>query len=265
MSNISVSDLSILLVEPSHTQRKIIVNHLREAGIKNTEGTGAPLEALDILTKYPPDLVISAMYFDNMTGTDLIHEMRKTEALAHVPFMLISSEHNRDILDPVRQAGVIAILPKPFEHQDLCRALYATLDYIDPDSIEVADYDVEEIKVLVVDDSSMARRHVTHLLNAMGIERIAVATNGKEALEFVREQIFDLVITDYNMPEMDGGELVEFIRSNSSQSDVPILMITSEAEGPRLVTVRQSGVSAILDKPFETQQFKHIIERIIGL
>jgi len=74
---------------------------------------------------------------------------------------------------------------------------------------------------------------------------------------------FDLVVTDYNMPEMDGKELTEYIRNHSQQASIPILMVTSEASHSHLAGVKQSGVSAMCDKPFEPSMVKSLIRSIL--
>jgi len=73
----------------------------------------------------------------------------------------------------------------------------------------------------VVDDSSTARKHITRVLTNMGFENITHAGNGNEAVVIVKEEFFDLIVADYNMPEMDGGELVEHVRTKSNQSSIP--------------------------------------------
>ena len=115
MTTLSISDLSILLVEASTPQSKAISSTLTEAGIKNITTATSVSAALIAMEKNVPDLVFSAMYFEHGTGTDLVTIIRSHSKYAEIPFILISSEKNRDALDPVKQAGVVAILPKPFE------------------------------------------------------------------------------------------------------------------------------------------------------
>ena len=74
----------------------------------------------------------------------------------------------------------------------------------------------------------------------------------------------DLVITDYNMPEMDGRQLVEYIRQQSWQSTVPVLMVTSEHNQQRLAAVERAGVSAICDKPFEQESIKRLLAEALA-
>ena len=259
-----ISNLSILLVEPSSTQNRIIVNHLKKEGIQGIEGVNSGGSALDSLNSDPPDLVISAMYLPDMTAIQLISRIRQMEVFNALPFMLISSESSLDVLDPIRQAGVVAILPKPFDHADLKRALRATLEFVDPDDIELQFYNAESLRVLVVDDSAMARNYISRVLENMGIRQIVFARDGNENISQFAQQSFDLVITDFNMPGMDGKQMVEIIRKDLDNSYVPIVMVTSEQDLTRLSTVEQAGVSAICDKPFEPQNVKEMLARILN-
>jgi len=262
---VDISDLSILLIEPSKMQLKIITNHLTEEGVSNIESASSGSDAIDILNSHTPDLIISSMYLPDMTATELVVQVKLSEHLQNIPFMLISSETRFSALDPIRQAGVVAILPKPFDHDDLKRALRNTVEFIDPEEITFEHYDIELIRVLVVDDSLMARKHIVRVLNNMGITHITEAKDGKEGIAIFSQQedAFDLIVTDYNMPEMDGKELIQHIRSELKNSFIPILMVTSEQNETRLGSIQQAGVSGICDKPFEPQTVKEMLFRVL--
>ncbi len=266
MATLEFGDLYILLVEPSTTQRKYIMQQLQDAGVASINGLVSGDEAIQSIKKDPPDLVISSMYFPDMTGIDLVTAIRKDPDTDDIPFMLISSESSYRMLEPIRQAGVIAILPKPFSDEDLNRALISTINYIDPGELELELYDVENLRVLVVDDSNLSRKHICHVIEQMGISEsnIVLAKDGKDALEKFSEIEFDLVITDLNMPVMDGNELIEHIRNESAHPYVPIMMVTSEENTATLEHVQQAGVSAICDKPFEPNNVKHLLARILN-
>ena len=264
MSTLTVDQISVLLIEPSNAQRRIIENFLKQVGIVSVHWTKSGKDALTIMAVEMPDLVISAMHMEDMTGTELVQTMRMDKGLRDIPFMLISSETHYRYLEPIRQAGVIAILPKPFELEQLRKAIYSTLQFIDPGELHARHFSSEELEVLVVDDSFTARKHIVRVLNNMGVERITEAKNGCEALEMVNANYYDLIVTDYNMPEMDGKELIEHVRTNSTQASIPILMVSSESDVSRLAAVQQVGVSAICDKPFEAETVKQILERIVN-
>lgn len=263
-SAISTSELSVFLVEPSSLQARIIQKYLSDLGVLNTQIFQDGTSALAAMRKQQPDLAISSMYLDDMSGSKLVEMMRADQALMDIAFILVSSEDNPLYLDPVRQSGACAILTKPFELKQLRAVIFTTLDYLNSGSLalEKNDFDIENLHVLVVDDSSSARSYLIRVLKNIGIKNITEAENGKLGAEIVQEHSFDLVITDYNMPEMNGGELVEFIRNKSWQNTLPIIMITSEQDEKRIAAVKQAGVSAICDKPFDPSHIKNLIEQI---
>ncbi len=218
LSIYTLNDLHIVIAEPSAVQRRIIDNALREAGIQHIEAAESSTEALELLHELEPDLLISSLYLPDMTGTELVERIRHGEALNDTAFMLISSETRFRYLDPVRQAGSVGILPKPFSQQELMIGLQATLDMIHPKQLSLADGDAEALRVLVVDDSPLARKHISRVLQNMEIQadNIDTAENGELALQMVNENYYDFVVSDYNMPVMDGMELIDRIRKESN-------------------------------------------------
>ena len=259
----NIQDLTVILVEPSITQQHIIEGFIRQLGISTIDCYRMGQEALDEIQRTPPNLVVSSLYLPDLTGTDLVTTMREDDSLQETAFILISSETRFRYLDPIRQAGAVAILPKPFTKADLKIALNSTLDYLDAPSMALENIDSENLRVLIVDDSRMSRNQLRRILEAMGVEQISEARDGAEGARMINEHYFDLVISDYNMPQMDGEELVDYIRSHSGQPGLPILMVTSESNQSRLAAVQKAGVSAICDKPFEPITLKRFLEKIL--
>ncbi|WP_205629829.1 response regulator [Dechloromonas denitrificans] len=256
----SLADLSVLLVEPSHMQANLVTRMLQHQGVRQIKVVDTAEAALAALTEGAAAgwVVISSLYLPDMAGTELVMAMRADEELESIPFILVSSETRPQVLEPVRQSGACSIVAKPFSEQQLSRALFAAADYLNPpEDLDVAE--IESLRVLLVDDSLASRRHLRRLLEELGIERITEAVNGKEAVDLLQETMVDLVITDYNMPEMDGRELTEYIRTQSWQNSVPVLMVTSEQNTGRLAAVERAGVSAICDKPFEAGNIRKLI------
>ncbi|TCJ15015.1 response regulator [Parasulfuritortus cantonensis] len=260
----SVHELSLLLVEPSAIQARIIAGHLNGFGVAGVATVQSGREALAAMAAEPPDLVLSSMYLPDMTGTDLILAMRADPRLADLPFILISSEERPQLLDPVRQSGACAILPKPFGLDKLAAALRATLDWLNPDdSLEAGGLALDELRILVVDDSPMARRYIRHVLENLGARHFIEAGGGAEAAALLAEHAVDLVVTDYNMPEMDGKALIEYVRAGWQKS-VPILMVTSETDQGRLAAVHNLGVVGVCDKPFEPATVKALLRQLLA-
>ncbi|MFQ5470519.1 MAG: response regulator [Gammaproteobacteria bacterium] len=264
MSTINVGELNIMLVEPSSTQYKVISEYLFSIGAKYIHHVKDGKTALDKIRLLKPDLVISAMYLPDITGVELVESLHSSKVTEDVAFILISSETDIRYLEPIRQAGAIAILPKPCKADQLEKALIATMDFIEPEALELDDQYAEDLDVLVVDDSRMSRHHIHKLLEGIGVERVTEAENGKEAISMLEQQRFDLIVTDYNMPEMDGKELVDFIRADTKFAGMPVLMITSETDESHLARIEQAGVSAICSKPFEAQTMKDLIKKVLS-
>jgi len=258
------ADLIVYLIEPSQVQTRVISSMLGQLGVRHVERFENAAAMFEKLAIQPPSLVISALYLPDMVGTELVQRLRADPTTLHTPFILVSSETRPQVLDPVRQSGVCGILPKPFTEAQLHTALRATLDYLDADaSIDVDVADLETLKVLIVDDSVSARKFIRRVLENLGIGHFLEAENGKEAVVVLAEAMVDLVVTDYNMPEMDGKALVDYIRQKSWQNSVPILMVTSESDEGRLAAIEEAGVSGICDKPFEPKTVQALLSRIL--
>jgi len=262
--NDRVEDLYILLAESSSTQSKIVIKQFAELGITNFEVVDSGSAVLTSLEKNTPDLVIANMYLPDMSSTELVHKLREDDNFQELVFMLISTETSFDRLDPIKQAGATAVLPKPFNTKQLKQALHTTFDYLEPEELDIENFNAESMHVLVVDDSRFARKQIMRTLSKMGIERFMEASDGADAIPIIDNEYFDLIITDYNMPKVSGKELIDYVRTKSHQPTVPVMMVTTEESGSKLEAVERSGVSAICDKPFEPRTVKAMIESVMA-
>ncbi|MFT5277481.1 MAG: two-component system chemotaxis response regulator CheY [Granulosicoccus sp.] len=264
MHKLSISDLHILLVEPSDTQSRIIKTLLLAENVPTVDVVKTVEEAKASLRVHGADMVVSTMYLSDGSGLDILKFIKDDEANASLPFMLVSSENSLSKLDEFKQAGVAAILPKPFEPIHLARGLNASLQLINTEELNLNLFDVHDVRVLVVDDSRLARNHIRRVLEGMGLSKLQEAENGAHALTMLKDNEFDLVITDYNMPEMDGRELSEYIRFNPATTHIPIIMVTSESSASaKMANIQQTGVNALCDKPFEPDEVKAMLVRLL--
>jgi two-component system chemotaxis response regulator CheY len=118
------------------------------------------------------------------------------------------------------------------------------------------------LKILIVDDSSTMRRIIINTLSRIGYSDVLEAENGKAGLDKLNLGGVEMIITDWNMPEMDGLEFVNNVRSTNAS--IPILMVTTNAAKEDIVAALQSGVNNYVVKPFTPETLKEKIESLLG-
>lgn len=118
------------------------------------------------------------------------------------------------------------------------------------------------MKILVVDDFSTMRRIIRNLLRDLGFDNAEEADDGATALPLLKSGKFDFLITDWNMPIMEGIDLVRTIRADDDLRELPILMVTAEARREQIVAAAQAGVNGYIVKPFNAQTLEQKIAKI---
>ncbi|WP_342346907.1 chemotaxis response regulator CheY [uncultured Nitrospira sp.] len=120
------------------------------------------------------------------------------------------------------------------------------------------------MKVLVVDDMSTMRRIVKNVLRQIGFSDIMEAENGQDALTKLKAGGFGLVVSDWNMPVMQGIELLRAVRADAELKTLPFLMVTAEAQKENLIEAVQAGVSNYVVKPFTAEVLQGKLEKIFA-
>jgi len=120
------------------------------------------------------------------------------------------------------------------------------------------------MKVLIVDDFATMRRIVKNILRQLGFTDISEADDGKTALQALKKEKFDLILSDWNMPEMPGIELLKAVRADDELKDIPFLMVTAEAEKGNIVEAVKLGVSNYIVKPFTAETMSEKLGKIFG-
>ncbi|HPR06532.1 MAG TPA: chemotaxis response regulator CheY [Denitromonas sp.] len=118
------------------------------------------------------------------------------------------------------------------------------------------------MKFLVVDDFSTMRRIVRNLLKELGYTNVDEAEDGVAALQKLASGGFEFVVTDWNMPNMDGLTLLQTIRQTPQFKDLPVLMITAEAKKENIIAAAQAGASGYIVKPFTAATMAEKLEKI---
>jgi serine/threonine protein kinase/CheY-like chemotaxis protein len=276
--------LKVLLVEPSRTQSAIIRQHLQTQGVQDVAAVPTGSEALQELRRQSRNVVVCALHLSDMTGLQLAEKIRDEHRSAPPAFVLISSEAESKEVGSLSQLGKAMLLKKPFTAAQLGDAIRLVSESPPapsegrgkPTSLASRPSPVVahssplapskgrgQLRVLIVDDSAAARVHVRNVLTGLGLSQFVEASDGARAVAAVAGDRFDLIVTDYNMPYMDGANLVAHLKRNPATAAVPLIMVTTEKDPAKLEAVRQLGVAAVCDKSFQEETVRNIIERLV--
>jgi two-component system chemotaxis response regulator CheY len=118
------------------------------------------------------------------------------------------------------------------------------------------------MKILVVDDFSTMRRIVRNLLKELGFSNVQEAEDGVDALKKLRAETFEFVVSDWNMPNMTGIDLLKEIRKDDALKHLPVLMVTAEAKRENIIEAAQAGASGYVVKPFTATTLDEKLQKI---
>ena len=118
------------------------------------------------------------------------------------------------------------------------------------------------MKILIVDDFSTMRRIIKNLLRDLGFNNTHEADDGNTALPMLQGGGFDFVVTDWNMPGMQGIDLLRAIRADDALKHLPVLMVTAEAKKEQIIAAAQAGVNGYIVKPFTAATLKEKLDKI---
>ncbi|WP_083217529.1 response regulator [Thioclava sp. SK-1] len=122
----------------------------------------------------------------------------------------------------------------------------------------------DQLKVMVVDDMSTSRGLILQALDAMGIRQVGYATDGAGALAILEKTPVHLVISDYNMPGMDGLQLLQALRKNPKTARSGFILITGRADKTIIETGKKLGMNNFIKKPFTPPDLRSCIEAVVG-
>jgi two-component system chemotaxis response regulator CheY len=127
---------------------------------------------------------------------------------------------------------------------------------------------LQVLKVLIVDDYEMIRTALKNSLMAIGVKNITEAANGAQAVQLIQQRIdldkkFDIIFSDWNMPEMNGLELLQFCKANAAMKTTPFIMVTAESDQAAILAAVKSGVDDYVVKPFAPTSIQAKLARLL--
>ena len=260
----ATSQKPVLLVEPSRTQAAIIRKYLQADGLQEIVTVTTGKEALETAQANPPSAVLSAMHLSDMTGIQLAKQLQGQLKPRAPGFVLISTEAESREAGEIGGLRQVIVLHKPFTPEQLGRALAVVRrQSVAAGAAAKRPGDRSGKRVLIADDSAVARVQIRRVLSDLGFTQFTDVADGAQAVAAVTRESFDLVVSDYNMPYMDGHGLVGFLKQNPSTAAVPIIMCTTEADPAKLEALHRLGVAGVCDKSFDSEHIREIVDRLM--
>jgi putative two-component system response regulator len=248
-----MDNLRILIVDTSVAMRRGIKALLDSLEADFAEASNGQ-DGLRIAREESFDLIISGVDMPKMSGLDLCQQLRKTSDTQDIPIIILSSSDAPETMDQAIQVGASAYIPK----REARTRLYDTVqDLLSASSAPFSP------TILIVDDSRPIRNLVQNGLKEAGFQTL-LAENGKEALRLLNRQQPDLIVSDINMPEMDGVELCRAIHADPQLAALPFVVISSIKDREQMRQILKEGASDYVVKPFNIDQLVIHIERFLA-
>jgi len=211
-------------------------------------------EAVELARAHKPDLVITDVEMPKLDGYGVCKALKGDPTTAHVPVLICSSLGEATDLERGFDAGADDYLVKPVIPEELSTRVRALVQGTLPGARE---------RVLVVDDSPAQRHYVADCLARQGFE-VATAEDGKVALKKAHAVRPALIVSDYEMPNMTGFELVHALRRDPELRQIPVIMLTARDSKRDMAQMRAAGASAYLVKPFSQDKCIALVERTLA-
>jgi two-component system chemotaxis response regulator CheY len=122
------------------------------------------------------------------------------------------------------------------------------------------------VNLLLVDDSATVRSIIAKTMRMAGVDigELYEASNGKEALNVLKDHWIDLILTDINMPEMDGVEFIERLKQDDLLKSIPVVVVSTEGSATRVEELIRKGVRAYVRKPFTPEKLREVVDNVLG-
>jgi len=266
--------VKVLVVDDNRTNRRILEGMLKRWEMKATSVEGGE-EALAQLSAAlesgePFRLVLTDMHMPGMDGFALVERIRQRPELSTATIMMLTSAGHRGDAARCQELGVSAYLLKPIRQSELREAFARVLGareqkgaipLITRYSLQDAREPAASLRILIAEDNLVNQRLVTRMLEKRG-HFVVVTGNGREALEALEKESFDLVFMDVQMPVMDGFEATAAIRKKEGRSGVrvPVVAVTAHAMKGDREKCQAGGMDGYLTKPIRPQDLDELLQ-----
>src|SRR5881227_751287 len=269
-ATVSLGGRRLLVVDDNETNRRIVRDMLGAEGMAVHEAprADAGLEALRRAARggAPYDLAILDAQMPDQDGFELATAVRADRALTETRLLILTSAGQRGDGERCRQLGIQAYLTKPIARADLVEAVGTVLagtasapggaDLVTRHSIAESRH---TLRILLAEDNPVNQQVATAMLLKRG-HQVDVVANGREAVDAVAAERYDVVLMDIQMPEMDGFEATRHIRALPQGGTLPIIALTAHALSGERERCLERGMTGYLAKPFKAHELFAVVE-----
>ncbi|MGC2734551.1 MAG: response regulator [Candidatus Acidiferrales bacterium] len=267
--------VKVLIVDDNRTNRRILEGILKrwEMIFKSVEDGETALAELSAArdAAEPYALILTDVHMPGMNGFTLVERIRQTPGLSAATIMMLTSAGHRGDAQRCKELGVSAYLLKPIRQSELREAIarvlgtgeqHGAIPLLTRYSLRDARDPAEVLRILLAEDNVVNQRLATRLLEKRG-HRVSVAANGREALDALARDNYDLVLMDVQMPEMDGMEATAKIREMEKITGrhQPVVALTAHAMKADLDLCLVAGRDGYLTKPIRQQELDELLEK----
>ena len=243
----------ILIADDSRMMRSVIKGYLEGLDSEFTEACDGAM-AYELACSKPFDLIITDVEMPNKNGFELCQDLKKHAATRSIPILIISSFDSEQDIHTGFQAGAAAYISKDEVKEQLVPKVESILSK--------AFFNVSK-QILIVDDSALIRQLLKTELSKEGY-KIATAKNGRDGLFKIRAKRPDLIISDIDMPEMNGFQFCGAVNSDPAMKTIPFIVMSSNADRGHMQRMLQRGAQAYLVKPFNIDQLIILIDKLLS-
>jgi CheY-like chemotaxis protein len=271
----SLPDVRILVVDDNKISRRILHATLNAWGARAScvEGGRQALAkmASSLEARQPYQLLVTDTHMPEMDGFDLVKRVRSLSEMASMPVLMLSSGPFREGADRCRQLGIGSLLSKPVRRKELLSAIGALLGCrpSTPSFTNVLPREITSrnrvVRILLAEDNRVNQAVASRFLAKLGYTSV-IANNGHEAIDLLKQQSFDVVLMDIQMPEMDGISATQRIREyeKSTHGHIPIIAMTAHAMEADRIRCLAAGMDGYLTKPINPEEVKTAILTALG-
>jgi len=256
-TKVEFKNKKVLLVDDSSTARQIIKRELFQMGFEdqNVRDAADGEQALKFLAKTEFHMIISDWYMPNMDGLELFKAVKTDNRFKNIPFLMLTTEAEKNKISQAYESSTDQYIGKPFKTDPFRQIVNKLL---------LGSHSYDDKKVLVIDDSAVLRTILAKNLMQVGFQKsnIIESKDGEDSLDKFLVDKFDLVITDWYMPKMDGLEFVKMIKEKDHLKNIPLLMVTSEMDSRKELEAFRAGISAYIIKPFTANDLESKIKEV---